>query len=179
MPPKAKVIEAPAETGPAWTERLIGHEAAEQAFLKAFSAGRLPHAWLISGPQGVGKATFAYRIARFLLAQPIEAEEGGLFGGSAPAAPTNLEMASSQRVFRQVAQQGHPDFRLLERNRAATIGAENQPLAERIAARPVAAREGFIDDHDLRCSCRILRREITPGDQGNTESVEPTGHEII
>ena len=115
MPPKSKVIEAPAETGPAWTERLIGHEAAEQAFLKAFSAGRLPHAWLISGPQGVGKATFAYRIARFLLAQPIEAEEGGLFGGSAPAAPTNLEIASSQRVFRQVAQQGHPDFRLLER----------------------------------------------------------------
>ena len=115
MPPKAKVIEAPAETGPAWTERLIGHEAAEQAFLKAFSAGRLPHAWLISGPQGVGKATFAYRIARFLLAQPIEAEEGGLFGGSAPAAPTNLEMPSGQRVFRQVAQQGHPDFRLLER----------------------------------------------------------------
>ena len=59
MPPKAKVIEAAVETGPAWTERLIGHEAAEQAFLKAFAAGRLPHAWLISGPQGVGKATFA------------------------------------------------------------------------------------------------------------------------
>jgi DNA polymerase-3 subunit delta' len=113
MPPKAKAIEAPVETGPAWTERLIGHEAAEQAFLKAFTAGRLPHAWLISGPQGVGKATFAYRIARFLLAQPNEAEEGGLFGG-APAAPTSLEMASAHRVFRQVAQQGHPDFRLLE-----------------------------------------------------------------
>jgi len=57
VPPKAKVIEAPVETGPAWTDRLIGHDAAEQAFLKAFAAGRLPHAWLISGPQGVGKAT--------------------------------------------------------------------------------------------------------------------------
>ena len=75
---------APVETGPAWTERLIGHEAAEQAFLKAFAAGRLPHAWLISGPQGVGKATFAYRIARFLLSQPMQAEEGGLFGGEEP-----------------------------------------------------------------------------------------------
>ncbi|HEY1382228.1 MAG TPA: DNA polymerase III subunit delta' [Dongiaceae bacterium] len=113
MPPKAKVIEAPVETGPAWTERLIGHEAAEQAFLKAFAAGRLPHAWLISGPQGVGKATFAYRIARFLLAQPNEADAGGLFG--AAAAPTGLEMNPGHRVFRQVAQQGHPDFRLLER----------------------------------------------------------------
>jgi DNA polymerase III subunit delta' len=116
MPPKAKVIEAPVETGPAWTERLIGHETAEQAFLKAFAAGRLPHAWLISGPRGVGKATFAYRIARFLMAQPMQAEGGGLFGGSAPAAPTTLEMAPDHRVFRQVAQQGHPDFRLLCRS---------------------------------------------------------------
>jgi len=115
MPPKAKIVEAPEETGPAWTPLLIGHEAAEQAFLQAFSAGRLPHAWLISGPQGVGKATFAYRIARFLLAQPNEPEAGGLFGGSAPAAPTTLEMAPEHRVFRQVARQGHPDFRLLQR----------------------------------------------------------------
>jgi DNA polymerase-3 subunit delta' len=115
MPPRAKVVEAPVETGPAWTERLIGHEAAEQAFLKAFAAGRLPHAWLISGPQGVGKATFAYRIARFLLAQPMQAEEGGLFGAGAPAAPTTLDMPRNHRVFRQIAQQGHPDFRLLER----------------------------------------------------------------
>lgn len=113
MAPKAKAIEAPNETGPAWTDRLIGHEAAEQAFLKAFGSGRLPHAWLISGPQGVGKATFAYRIARFLLAQPMPGDDGGLFG--APAAPTTLAMAPSDRVFRHVAQQGHPDFRLLER----------------------------------------------------------------
>jgi DNA polymerase-3 subunit delta' len=113
MPPKAKVIEAPVETGPAWTERLIGHEAAEQAFLKAFAAGRLPHAWLISGPQGVGKATFAYRIARFLLSQPMQAEEGGLFGGSAPAAPTSLDMDRNNPVFRAVAMEAHPDFRLL------------------------------------------------------------------
>lgn len=113
MPPKAKAVEAPVETGPAWTDRLIGHEAAEQSFLKAFDAGRLPHAWLISGPQGVGKATFAYRIARFLLSQPMDADAGGLFGGAAPA--TSLQMAPDHRVFRQVAQQGHPDFRLLER----------------------------------------------------------------
>jgi DNA polymerase-3 subunit delta' len=113
MPPKPKAIAAPVETGPAWTDRLVGHEAAEQAFLKAFAAGRLPHAWLISGPQGVGKATFAYRIARFLLAQPSEAGAGGLFAAS--AAPTTLEIQSGHRVFRQVGQQGHPDFRLLER----------------------------------------------------------------
>jgi DNA polymerase-3 subunit delta' len=128
MPPKAKIIEAPVETGPAWTTRLIGHEAAEQAFLQAFRAGRLPHAWLISGPEGVGKATFAYRIARFLLSQPMLAEEGGLFGGSAPAAPAALEMAPGERVFRQVAQQGHPDFRLLRR----TVNPKNGKLRTEI-----------------------------------------------
>jgi DNA polymerase-3 subunit delta' len=125
MPPKAKIIEAPVETGPAWTERLVGHEAAERAFLKAFAAGRLPHAWLISGPQGVGKATFAYRIARFLLAQPGEADAAGLFGATLP---TELDMASEHRVFRQVAQQGHPDFRLLRR----TVNPKNGKLRTEI-----------------------------------------------
>ncbi len=115
MPPRAKIVEAPVETGPAWTDRLIGHAAAERAFLQAFASGRLPHAWLISGPQGVGKATFAYRIARFLLSQSAGGDEGGLFGAAAPVAPTTLDMSPDQRVFRQVAQQAHPDFRLLER----------------------------------------------------------------
>jgi DNA polymerase-3 subunit delta' len=118
MPPKTKIIEAPVEIGPAWTDRLMGHDAAEAAFLRAYQFGRLPHAWLISGPQGVGKATLAYRIARFLLSQL--AEEGGgdsLFG--APPSPrltaTSLHIPAGDRVFRQVAQQGHPDFRVLER----------------------------------------------------------------
>ena len=69
MPPRAKPIEAPEEIGPAWTDRLIGHAEAEQGFLKAHESGRMPHAWLISGPKGVGKATLAYRMARFLLVQ--------------------------------------------------------------------------------------------------------------
>ena len=47
---------------------LFGHEAAEAALLDAALSGRLPHAWLISGPSGVGKATLAFRFARFLLA---------------------------------------------------------------------------------------------------------------
>ncbi|MGH6892894.1 MAG: DNA polymerase III subunit delta', partial [Dongiaceae bacterium] len=113
MPPKAKIIEAPVETGPAWTERLIGHEAAERAFLRAFASGRLPHAWLISGPQGVGKATFAYRIARFLLAQPLWGEAHGLFGLVKASVPTSLDMPSTHPVFRSVAAGANPDFRIL------------------------------------------------------------------
>src|SRR5918997_805051 len=47
---------------------LFGHERAESAFLDALRTGRLHHAWLIGGPQGIGKATLAYRVARAVLA---------------------------------------------------------------------------------------------------------------
>ncbi|HXD43882.1 MAG TPA: XRE family transcriptional regulator, partial [Pseudolabrys sp.] len=45
---------------------LIGQERAEAALLEAYNAGRLPHAWLLTGPRGIGKATLAFRFARFL-----------------------------------------------------------------------------------------------------------------
>jgi len=47
--------------------QLFGHEAAEAEVLRAFTSGRVHHGWLITGPRGVGKATLAWRIARFLL----------------------------------------------------------------------------------------------------------------
>ena len=47
---------------------LLGHEAAEATMLEAMRSGRMHHAWLITGPDGVGKATLAYRFARRLLA---------------------------------------------------------------------------------------------------------------
>ncbi len=47
---------------------LLGHEEAEATMLAALRAGRMHHAWLITGPDGIGKATLAYRFARSLLA---------------------------------------------------------------------------------------------------------------
>ena len=47
---------------------LIGHRAAEAEMLAAYRSGRLAHAWLIGGPRGAGKATLAWRFARFVLA---------------------------------------------------------------------------------------------------------------
>ena len=52
------------------TARLVGHTDAQAAVLGAWNADRFPHAWLIAGPRGVGKATLAWRIARFLLTDP-------------------------------------------------------------------------------------------------------------
>jgi DNA polymerase-3 subunit delta' len=103
----ADYIEREAWPAPRETARLVGHGAAEQAFLSAFRSGRMPHAWLITGPEGVGKATLAFRMARFVLGtgQPE------LFG--APA--RDLESDPSSGLFRRVASGAHADLMTVER----------------------------------------------------------------
>ncbi|MCW3783526.1 DNA polymerase III subunit delta' [Defluviimonas salinarum] len=95
------------------TLRLIGQEAAEAAFLDAYGTGRLHHAWLLTGPRGVGKATLAWRIARFLLATPEEAG-GGLFGDPAPA-PDTLDIAPEHPVARRLQAGAEPRLFALRR----------------------------------------------------------------
>jgi DNA polymerase-3 subunit delta' len=67
---------------------------------------RLPHAILIGGPEGVGKATLAYRVARFVLAQ---ARNGSMLS------PESLAVAADHPVSRQVSAQSHPDLLVLRR----------------------------------------------------------------
>lgn len=86
---------------------LVGHTGAERAFLDAWESGRLAHAWLIGGPRGIGKATLAYRIARFVLSG---GGQGGLFGG-----PTSLALPDAHPVFRRVAANGHADLKIVQR----------------------------------------------------------------
>jgi DNA polymerase-3 subunit delta' len=92
---------------------LVGHETAEQDYLNAWSGGRLAHAWLICGPRGIGKATLAYRMARFALAQKAGDAAADLFGG--PPAPPTLQMSASDPLFRRIGALGHGDFRAVER----------------------------------------------------------------
>lgn len=84
------------------TLALIGQGHAEAGFLEAFNTGRLHHGWLITGPRGVGKATLAWSIARFLLATPPHDDGGGLFG-DAPPAPTSLSISPDHPVSRRIA----------------------------------------------------------------------------
>ena len=77
---------------------LAGHQAAQSAMQSALHGGRLHHAWLITGPEGVGKATLAFRFARRLLA-------GGM----------TLEMPPTDPVFRRVAAATHADLLTIER----------------------------------------------------------------
>jgi DNA polymerase III subunit delta' len=98
--------------------RLEGLEGAEHAFLEALERGRLHHAWLLVGPEGVGKATFAYRAARRLLGARPEAAFGAL--GADPEDP----------VFRQVAGRAHPDLMVLERDDGEGRGRKSIPVDE-------------------------------------------------
>jgi DNA polymerase-3 subunit delta' len=87
---------------------LLGHAAAETALLQAYASGRLPHAWLITGPRGIGKATLAFRFARFLFA------EGGAASLFA-APPASLALPPEHPVFRRVASGGLVDLLVVER----------------------------------------------------------------
>jgi DNA polymerase III subunit delta' len=105
---RAETEEPVAPLHPRVTAVLFGHRQAEQALLDAYRTGRIAHAWLLGGPTGIGKATLAYRMARFVLAHPDAA---------APAvrAARSLELPPSHPVVRQVAGQAHPDLLVLER----------------------------------------------------------------
>jgi DNA polymerase-3 subunit delta' len=93
---------------PRETVTLLGHAAAEQALLDEYRSGRVAHAWLLGGPAGIGKATLAYRMARFVLANPD------------PLAPAVQKAASlavppDAPVARRVVGRAHPDLLVLER----------------------------------------------------------------
>ena len=86
---------------------LVGHESAERELRRLAETGRLPHAILLSGPRGIGKATLAFRFARFLLAKGAHT--------SAPAAESGLEINPQSGVFHRVAAGGHADVLTVER----------------------------------------------------------------
>lgn len=91
---------------------FVGHAWAEKTLLQAYNSGRLPHAWLITGAAGIGKATLAYRFARFVLSRA--SADGGLFD-AAPSTPDSLAVEAGDPVFQRVAAEGHADLRCVER----------------------------------------------------------------
>lgn len=97
---------------PRETAGLFGHPEAEATFLSAFTSGRLPHGWLLTGPEGVGKATFAWRAARFLLATPPDTGDS-LFG--APPAPETLDIDPDHPVAARLRALSEPGLCLIRR----------------------------------------------------------------
>ncbi len=136
------------------TERLIGQEAAEAVFVDAWNGGRLHHAWLLTGPRGIGKATLAWRIARFVLAtEPPDA--GGMF---APQPVPDLSVPEDHPVVQRLASGGEGRVRNVTRTFNEKDKLRSQIIAEdirdlngffQLSAPDGGYRVVIIDDADL------------------------------
>ena len=106
---------------PREADALIGQDAAESAFLDAYRGGRFPHAWILGGPEGVGKATFAYRAARFVLAHPDPT--------SAPVArAASLAVPHDHPAAQRVRAQAHTSLFVVRRQ----VSADKATMPTRI-----------------------------------------------
>ncbi len=114
---------------PRHAARLFGQAEAEAAFLAAWTSGRMHHAWLLAGPRGVGKATFAWRAARFLLTAE---EPGGLF---APPPPLTLDAPQGHPALARIAALGEPRLHLVRRGPTDDGKALSQVITVGVVAR--------------------------------------------
>lgn len=140
-------VEWPA---PRANPHLIGHEAAEATLLDAWRSDRFPHAWLLTGPLGIGKATLAFRFARYMLAggDREATASGGLFGDDLPDPAPDLTVNEDHPVFRRVASEGHADLTTVQRS----INPDTKKLRRDIVVA------------DVRAVGRSL--QFTPGEAG-------------
>ncbi len=139
---------------------LVGHDPAEAALLNAWRSGRMPHAWIVAGPRGIGKATLAYRFARFVLAQGAQADSG-LFG--APE-PRSLALPATDPVFRRVAAGGHADLVAIER----TIDPDRDKLRTVIAVDQIRSVGEFLHLTPIEGGWRVV--VVDSADEFNTNS---------
>ena len=118
----------------AWHPRrnasLVGHQAAERHLLQAHQSGSLHHAWLITGPKGIGKATLAYRFAKFLLTAPTPERA---------RAHNSLYLAPEASAFRLVSAASHPDLLVIERG----IDQRNKRLKSEISVETAREAQNF------------------------------------
>ena len=138
---RARVIDGETEAPPeadrlkAWphpreTDAVLGHANAEAILTEAIGSHRLHHAWLIAGEPGIGKATFAYRAARFILAQDHDL----------PAALSSLSIPKDDKTYRQVTNMSHPGLLAIRRS----WDSQNKRFRQSIAIDDIRALRHFL-----------------------------------
>lgn len=85
---------------------LLGFEKEEQFLLDAWKNKTLHNSWLFSGIEGIGKATLAYKFARFVLYADHNRKDSY----------NSLTVPEDSSVYNLVAQNAHPDLKIIERD---------------------------------------------------------------
>lgn len=99
--------------------QCLGHQNVENQLMELINSQHLPHALIFAGPEGIGKSTMAFRLARYLLKYGVpnlEESGGGLFGEALPSVKTeSLDTDKQDQVCRMIGAAGHPDLLTVER----------------------------------------------------------------
>lgn len=112
---KEAAYDETSQLHPRNSERVDGHTRIEQILLRQFLLNQLPGAYLFTGPKGIGKASMAYRFARFLMSRSEEVEPAGLFGDALPPIePTSLDTAFDSQISKRIGLGSHPDLMTIE-----------------------------------------------------------------
>lgn len=139
-----------ARPGPEETFTLIGQDAAQAVLAKAWRSGRLAHGWLLSGGEGVGKATLAFRFARAILSGALDDVPAPALPGLADLAPAGErlpDVAPDDPAARRIAAGAHPGLRVVRRSVNPNTGK----------------MRGEIAVSDVRAALEFLTRTATDG----------------
>ena len=135
--------------------RVHGHEAAEQTLREAFDSGRMHHGWLLTGSEGIGKASLAYAFARYVLAAP---------GERATAPAGRLAVDPQSPAARLISARSHPGLLVIRR----TADAKTKRLSSVIRVDEVRRLKSFLQLTANEGSWRVVI--VDPADDLNPSS---------
>ena len=103
---------------PRYIKRLIGHHQEKQLFEDSFFNNTLQHCWLLEGPSGIGKASFAYCAARAILSLNVEPNKDLLlFDDNENAKAINhldFSYNDNNLIHNRISENTHTDLKILK-----------------------------------------------------------------
>jgi len=102
---------------PKVAKTIFGHETQEKEFIDCYKSGKLHHGWLITGARGIGKATLAWRLAKFILTQPIKSfNANSLFSEASLNHQTELDENSKDSIETRILAESEPRLSITRRS---------------------------------------------------------------